>query len=184
MSSSETDDFVFAADAIGFSLASNLYGTKIATQGFSDKKKGKFGREALALVSSAIECWKALEAKKPGSLQISKNSIPASLPELAIIVGGLDSNCVMPAMLQLALSDETMDTIRSEIDDAIGMNNSNSDARETAIRAQNRSKIGHKGSALMGKEKFRELAESLGDCWEGGAKSVLVGAGNSLGICH
>lgn len=168
MSSAEADEFVFAMDVIGFALVSNLYGTKIARSGFTDKKKGKFQREAIALVSCAKENWEALERGKPATLQISKNSIPASMPEIAIIVGGLDPSCVMPSMLQLALKQETKNTMRAEIDEAIGEHNTNEEAALTATKAQDKSRIGHKGSALLGKEQLRKLAESLDDVFHEG----------------
>lgn len=104
MASSETEEFIFAADAIGFSLASNFYGTRVASQGFTDKKKNKFDAAAVRVIDCAKACWKKLESTKPPGLQISKNAILASVPEIAVIVGGVDPNSVMPAMLQLALT--------------------------------------------------------------------------------
>lgn len=80
LASAETDDFIFAMDAFAFSIVSNLFGTKIASTGFTDRKKNKFKTEAVNLVACAKECWAALERNKQEGMQISKNSVPASVP--------------------------------------------------------------------------------------------------------
>ena len=61
LASADTEEFVWALDAFCFAIVSNLFGTKIASSGFSDKKSKKFKDEAIRLVSCAKECWAALE---------------------------------------------------------------------------------------------------------------------------
>ena len=92
-------------DCLGFAIVSGLYGTKVATSGMSDKKKSKFGNEALALVGTAIECWKKVE--KGIGIPVSKNAIGAAFPEFAFVIGGLDESAILPALLQLALTSDT-----------------------------------------------------------------------------
>lgn len=132
------------------------------------------------LVDCAKECWEALERNKEDGLQISKNSVPASVPEMAIICGGLDPTGVMPSLLQLALTPEAKRMLREEIDQAIGEFNPNDEAVITARNAQDKSRIGHKGSALMGAENFKTLAEGLNDIWDGGEESLSVASKNAL----
>lgn len=62
------------------------------------------------------------------------------------------------------------------MDAAIGEHNENTEARETDVKAQMKSQIGHKGPQCLA--KFRKLAASLGDCWE--VLRVTVASNNVL----
>ena len=179
LASTEPEQLILVLDGFCYSVVSNLFGTKIATKGFDAKKVTKYKRNAINLVACAKEAWAHLEENKPEGLNLSKNAVPAALPEAAVVCASLDPNGLMPSLLQLALEPETKSTIRKEMEESIGQFNNNVEASETAAEAQNRSKLGTKGQALVGKSAFKKTLEGFGDLWIGG-KAAMVVSENSM----
>lgn len=141
-SSAEGEQLILFCDCMGYAIASNLFGTRQASEGMRDKKKAKFDQAAIAVVTTAKQCWEKLQQNM--GQPVSKNAIGSAIPELSLVIGGLDPGAVMPPLLQLALTEDAKTCMRTEVDEAIGGHGGNEEAKKTANAAQSKSRLGTK----------------------------------------
>ena len=83
-------------------------------------------------------------------MPVSVNAVPAAIPEIALVIAGLKANAILPGLLQPALTAETKEVIRDEIDTTIGGDSDESEAKKAAVIGNSKSKVGLKDDPLLG----------------------------------